>query len=321
MPVGALVGGALSIGGALIGSNSQKKAAQTASDTSLAVAQQNNALAREIYGSNQAALSPFMQRGNAAGNQINALLGLGGTAPTATQPAYSPQPTATQPAYGAASGYTPNDSFVGGFNLPAYADQMGRIEPGQFDNKGLYTNALAQAAQMQSGSTPQAYAPYQLWSGQQPPQGVASNAANNPPPANGQTAQQAAENAFDIFRNSTGYQFRLGEGMNALNSGWAGAGTLQSGAAMRAAQEYGQNFASNEFGNYMGYLGQQQGVGLGGASALAGVGQNYAGMVSQNNNSAGTAAANAALVSGANNPFANVLGTLGGTILSNGIKF
>jgi len=135
----------------------------------------------------------------------------------------------------------------------------------------------------------------------------------------GQTAQEAANDAFDIFRNSTGYQFRLGEGLGAVNSNSFGEGVGQSGAALKALQEYGQNFASNEFGNYMGYLGNQQGVGLGAGSALAGVGQNYVSTIGANNNSAGTAAANAALA-GANNPFANALGQIGGTILG-GVKW
>ena len=128
------------------------------------------------------------------------------------------------------------------------------------------------------------------------------------------------QNAFDIFRNSTGYQFRLNEGMNALNSGYAGAGVVQSGAAMKSALKYGQDYASNEFGNYLGYLGNQQGVGLSGASALAGVGQNYANSVMANNNSAGSAAANAALMKGANNPFANMAGMIGGAAFQYGMR-
>lgn len=301
----AVVGGALSIGGAIIGGNAQKKAAQTASDTSLAVAQQNNALAKDIYGQNQQALSPFMQRGNAAGNQINALLGIGGQQQPQQQPVSQ---------YGGANGFAPGDQHMGfdganygGMNRAGMRDMNPQI--------GQFANFNPRGTQ---DGIPMAGVPTQFWSGQQPPQGGISG---NQGVVQGQSAQDAANNAFDVFRNSTGYGFRLGEGMNALNSGYAGSGVIQSGAAMRGAQEYGQNFASNEFGNYMNALQNQQGVGLGGASALAGVGQNYAGMVSQNNNAAGTNVANAALVQGANNPWANALGTLGGTILSGGIKF
>ena len=314
--IGPIVGGALSIGGAVIGGNAQKKAANTAADTSLQVAQQNNALAKDIYGQNKQALSPFMNRGNAAGDQINALLGLGGQ----QQQQYTTQPMPQQQAQYNGGQYGQYSSGGIPQNRAWQADQFG-FSPGDFASLGQYTNALASfnPSGTQSG-IPMANAPSQFWSGQTPPQGGISG--NQGVVQNtGQSAQDAANNAFDIFRNSTGYQFRLGEGMDALNSGYAGAGVLQSGDAMRAATEYGQNFASNEFGNYMGQLQNQQGVGLAGASALAGVGQNYAGMVSQNNNSAGTAAANAALVSGANNPWANALGTIGGGLLSGGIKF
>lgn len=262
--------GAAAIGGAM-SANSQKKAAYKAADTSQAVATQNNALARDIYGQNRTALSPYMQRGNAAGDQMNALLGLGGS---------QGQSLPTQ--------------------QPLQQQQMG----GQ--------NALMQAKPWLSsgfgGSGTQFAPPIPAYGGGAPQMTQPT-----------QSSQQAAGNAFDIFRNSTGYQFRLGEGMDALNSGYAGAGTLQSGAAMRAATEYGQNFASNEFGNYMGYLGNQQGVGLQGAGALAGVGIDYSRDVMGNNNSAGSAAANAAIIAGQNNPFANALGMAGGGLFQMGL--
>lgn len=189
MPIGAAIGAAAgSIGGAIIGGNAQKKAAQTASDTSLAVARENNALAKDIYGQNKATLTPSITRGNAAGERINALLGL---------------------------------------------------------------------------STPQ---------------------------------QQAS--ALAAFKTSPGYDWRVKEGEKAINSGYAARGIVQSGAAQKSLLNYGQNAASAEWGNYMAQLANQQGVGLSGASALAGVSQNYVNGVSANNNSAGSAAANAALVAG-----------------------
>lgn len=52
-----------------------------------------------------------------------------------------------------------------------------------------------------------------------------------------QSAQQAQQAAFDRFRNSTGYQFRVAEGQDALNSGFAGSGLVQSGAALRALDD------------------------------------------------------------------------------------
>lgn len=139
-------------------------------------------------------------------------------------------------------------------------------------------------------------------------------------PQNGVSAADAAKAAFDQFRGSTGYQFRMDEGTNALNSAYAGAGTLRSGAAANAFQKYGQDYASNEFGNYMGYLGNQQGVGLQAGSALAGVGQNFANNVSnlnsqQANNISNAAVARAnntnSMIGGITSSFGNALGAYG----------
>ena len=118
-----------------------------------------------------------------------------------------------------------------------------------------------------------------------------------------------AKTAFDRYRDSTGYQFRMDEGMNALASDFRGRGISQSGAAQKSLLKYGQDYGSNEFGRYLGYLSGQQGVGLSGASALAGVGQNFVNNVSGNNQSAADARSNAALLRG--NATAGTLGTLG----------
>ena len=123
--------------------------------------------------------------------------------------------------------------------------------------------------------------------------------------------QEAATNAFSTFQQSPGYQFRLQEGMNQMNSGYAGAGVLQSGAALRGAQEYGQDYASNEFDRYFGRVQNQAQLGLGATNALVG-------NVSNNNIYAADGQANAALIRGNSNPFASALGQLGGSISGGG---
>jgi hypothetical protein len=138
------------------------------------------------------------------------------------------------------------------------------------------------------------------------------NTMGQMPTQTGQTATQAQNAAFDNFRNSTGYQFRLGEGLDAVGSTYAGIGGLQSGAAMRGITDYGQNFASNEFGNYINALGSQQAVGAQSASALTGVGQNFAGTVIGSNNQNAQNQMNAQL--GRQNAFANGLGNFGGVL-------
>jgi hypothetical protein len=274
MPVGAIIGGVASIGGALIGSSAQKKAANKAADVSLQTAQENNRLAQNIYNQNAAALTPFQQRGNAAGNAINALLGLG---VPQQQPSNAPQMNPMM-RFGTPYGY------MGGSGIGD-----GMIERQMFESMGgdMYY-----------------------------PQGYREDLPQVGANANGQyqamTSPQADyNNAFNNYRNSTGYQFRFNEGMRAID---AAAPVLNSGARMKALQNYGQNIASGEFGNYLGQLANQQGVGLSGASAQAGVGQNYVNTVSANNNSAGTAAANAALMRGqaTSNMWGGIASGLGG---------
>lgn len=122
--------------------------------------------------------------------------------------------------------------------------------------------------------------------------------------------QPTAMSAFDRYRASDGYQFRQNEGLNALASNFRGRGVSQSGAADKALLRYGQDYGSNEFGKYLGYLSNQQGVGLSGASALAGVGQNYVNNVTANNNNAANSLANSYLARG--NISANQWGQIGG---------
>jgi hypothetical protein len=51
------------------------------------------------------------------------------------------------------------------------------------------------------------------------------------------------------FTADPGYNFRLGEGLKSLDRQAAARGGLISGGALKAAQRYGQDFASNEFTN------------------------------------------------------------------------
>lgn len=128
--------------------------------------------------------------------------------------------------------------------------------------------------------------------------------------------------AFNQFRNSTGYDFRVSEGNKAVNTGFAGKGLLQSGAAMKALTKYGQNTASGEFGNYLDQLRGQQNTGLAGASALAGVGQNMANSVSQNNSTNASNIGNAALAGASNNnALIGGLVNTAGQFLGNGSSF
>jgi hypothetical protein len=175
---------------------------------------------REARAQNTAALSPFMQRGNIAGETINAALGLG----------YSP-------GYSATTG--------------APTDPAG-----------------------------------------------------------------AATNAYELFKQSTGYSTRLQEGQRGQGALYGAKGVYQSGARDKALAQFNQNFASGEFGNWMGALGNQQSIGFGGASALAGVSQTAANNLSQISQNSADTASQAAIARAQNSGalFTGLAGIAGQTV-------
>ena len=143
----------------------------------------------------------------------------------------------------------------------------------------------------------------------------------------GTDGSAAAQAAFDQYRKSTGYDFRVNQGMNAVNSGYAGRGAIKSGAAMKAINDYGQGMASQEFGNYLNALGNQQSLGMSAGSALAGVGQNYANSLGNVYMQNGANQANSAIykaqtvakgIGGVTDAFGNALGLNNGILASQG---
>lgn len=125
------------------------------------------------------------------------------------------------------------------------------------------------------------------------PAGTQAPAAAAPAPATGgapATSPLSAQNAFENFANSAGMQFQLDQGADMLNNRYAAAGALQSGAAMKAMSDYGQQTAlNNYFMPYMGLLGGQQAMGAGMASSVMGVGSSFGNTAAGINNSMGNA--------------------------------
>lgn len=64
----------------------------------------------------------------------------------------------------------------------------------------------------------------------------------------------AAGKAFNDFLGSTNYRFQLGQGLNAVSNSAAAKGLLNSGATLKALNNYGQNMAGNALQGYMGNL-------------------------------------------------------------------
>lgn len=124
---------------------------------------------------------------------------------------------------------------------------------------------------------------------------------------------RAFDQAFDNYRNSTGYQFQFDQGNRAIQNSAAAQGGLLSGNAIKAGQRYGQQMGQSSFQQYLDRLYGQQGTGLTAASAQAGVGTNYGQQVTANNNLGTETRANAALSSAGNinQLLASVTGTAG----------
>jgi len=61
---------------------------------------------------------------------------------------------------------------------------------------------------------------------------------------------QRREEAMNRFYQSPDYDFRMNEGIRAMDSSAASRGMLMSGAQLRGITEFGQNLAAGEYGNY-----------------------------------------------------------------------
>lgn len=110
-------------------------------------------------------------------------------------------------------------------------------------------------------------------------------------PASGQAGLQN-------YLNSTGYQFQLGQGTDAITGNAAARGLLNSGSTLKALNNYGQGMGASYFNNYLNQLGNVAGAGqnaastVGGAMANAGVNKaNISSGVNQNFMDLGSAAA------------------------------
>lgn len=138
-----------------------------------------------------------------------------------------------------------------GVGLYEGSQQQGAIKSGQDA-----ANAQAEKAQGVATST---YAPYQ---------GAGTNALSATGNLLGLNGQDAANQAMSQFKASPGFQYQLGQGLQAVDHGAAASGMLRSGETLRAEQTLGDNLASQDFGNYMNRLSGLTNTGLQASSGL-----------------------------------------------------
>ena len=102
------------------------------------------------------------------------------------------------------------------------------------------------------------------------------------------------------WQTDPGYQFRLNEGLNALNKQAAARGGLISGAALKAATRYGQDMGSQEYQNaFNRYYSERENL-MRPLQSLAGLGQTSANTLGNAASSYGSNVGNLAMTNAAN---------------------
>ncbi len=296
----AIIGGAIAavgtIGGAVLANKGASKAAQATTDA----AKIGSDALTVNYDKSAAALQPWQQQGLQANSLLNSSLGIGGTS---FQPQLQPQ----------TGGYT----FPTGEQYGQPANDMGYQNAGNFQNQNGLTNDMAYTpGQVGYDANSTGFGqPYGVPQQYQGPMQTAQNTVGQPagqPQAGGPSPWA---NAFGNWLANSDYGFQFANGSNAVNSGYAGAGTLQSGAAMKGLEKYRQGLQQGYRGEYNALLGNQQGLGFGAASAQAGVSQNLGNNLANIAVNQGDNLANAALVKSQNTGNAiNGLATIGAGI-------
>lgn len=88
--------------------------------------------------------------------------------------------------------------------------------------------------------------------------------------------EQMRAGEYDITTDPS-YQFRLQEGLQSMQNMLSAKGMRDSGASLKAGQQYGQEYASQEWGNVYNRLASLAGVGQTSAGQLGQAGLGYAG--------------------------------------------
>lgn len=298
MPAAAAIPAVVGIAGAgasIYAANKQSDAAKSAAGAQTQAANQAAQVQREMYYNNLSLLRPFITTGSAAASEMAALMGLGGVNlygdkyPTAggnknagggaggqnqnNGPTYMWVPNGPS---GSGGGYVMNGD---GLNDNSFMASMFAKYP-ELANRSLSRNPLGTYQNPGSGGQ---------WVMQTA--GTRNKPVATQPAKPQLTREQAQNRAFNRFRESPDYQFRLDEGLDAVANSAAARGGLLSGAAGKAMNKYAQNLASSEYGNYWNRLAQLAGYGSSMISQAATLGSNTAGQLGQAYQNSGDARA------------------------------
>ena len=117
-------------------------------------------------------------------------------------------------------------------------------------------------------------------------------------PKSADYGKYARDFGMSDYQADPGYAFRLKEGMKSLDAQAASRGGLISGAALKAANRYGQDYASNEYANAFNRYQTNRSNQLQPLQSLMGVGQTATNATSNAAGTYGAAAGSNALAAG-----------------------
>lgn len=262
----ALMGGTAlaSIFGASKQASAAKQAAQTQADSSAA----SLAMQERIYNQQRSDNQPRLQTGNAALAALSARYGL---------PA---QPTAANASYGAPTagltygGSTPQGISDGARYMqdnPDVAAEYARLSPGYLKSAYGVDNPEEFAALHYQSHGP---GEGRTWGSQEQPMAsgvldmtpVPSQAGGAPTyaydPTVSQTGGYEVQARKDVapldvsasaYQASPGYDYRVSQGLKAVNAGMSAGGNLGSGRRMMALQDRGDQLANQDYGDWRSY--------------------------------------------------------------------
>lgn len=301
---GMIAAAAVTVVGGVLQSKAAGRAASTQADAArdagalLAESdRQSLALQREIFNQQRADIAPFRQAGLTAQNQLMTYLGLaptaGGMAPITQfdEAGYNRAMDSYNQGLSAGTGVPGQGTFTPGYYQDSGQDSGGSVyidptfTPAPAPAPGAAGAGMAMPTRDQFTTTMQAD---QL--------NVDPNAAD--------FGKYARDFGMQDFQQDPGYAFRMSEGMKALDRQAAARGGLISGSALKAAQRFGQDLGSQEYGaafdryqvnrtNQLNPLMGLFGAGQLATNTLGGYGANFASGAANTMRTGATAQANA----------------------------
>lgn len=291
------------VGGAVVGGVASNMAAGKAASAQKSAAKDANATQQYIYDQTREDQTPWRNAGVSSLSELMYEMGLGDTSDGGSYgDPYADQPLVDQISSGRASGgVVPSTNQALYMSDPVYRrawDQAANEHMQQFGTGYTkHSNIDAITSRVQQLMTAD-------------PEFAKQQEARKASVTHGGEYGSLTKNfSLSDFEADPGYQFRMDEGLKGVQSSAAARGGLLNGGTLKALTKYGQDFASNEYGNAYNRFNNDQtnrfnrlstiaGVGQTANNAIGAAGSNYANNVSQNQLAVGNANAASAIATG-----------------------